>query len=670
MSHLLSRLAQVFTSFSNFAKTGAPRALQYCAYGLSAILLLMLANTATAQIIVFTECNFQGKAVTLQPGLYDARALRSQGVAEDSIASIVVPDGFSTTLYEDDLFNGRSGTLYAASSCLDKDRFDNIVSALTVQARGEEQAAVNAIGKRYPNRNAVAGVTLYSFCDYRGVEVNLAPGEYRLADLQDAGINNNDISSLKVPRGYQATLYANDFFRGKSLVFGDNDNCLRDNGLDEQVSSVIIRADERAIAANNTNSQATSATAAPTDVVAYSECGYFGLEVALPPGEYKVADLEKLGMPNNAISSLRVPRGYAVSVYENDFFRGAGRVLEVDDKCLVGDQLNDKISSIVVEAPVAAGTSASTNVTSNSNASAAAVYTKCGYEGSRANLDEGVYNVEDLLKLGIRENSISSVKVNPGYRVDLYFFDFQRGKNGFLTDDDNCLSNDGFDDEISSIKVSKVDDAANTVADATPVAAEGAAVVYGQCDFAGGSIALQPGRYTQDKLRELGIGNDVIASLKVQPGFTVVLYDNGQMRGRGVAFKADDSCLDNDGLYRKVSAVVIVPDRKPAANSSSNSSSSSSSNTLGNTLGNSSGNSTATLAGGSAAVDAGLKCVGLYVQRNICEARRWNDMRKRCNLDEVPLMVDGYLEDHVREGNCTTQYWDELQRRVKNTALR
>ncbi len=659
MGDSLTRLQLVSTSLSTLVKTVTKRALQFSTYGLSAIFLLLLANTASAQIVVFTQCNFQGQAITLQPGLYDTRALRNAGVADDSIASIVVPEGFSTTLYEDDLFNGRSGTLYAASSCLDRDRFDNIVSALTVQARGEEQAAVNAIAKRYPNRNATAGVTLYSFCDYRGVEVSLPPGEYRLADLQDAGINNNDISSLKVPRGYQVSLFANDFFRGKSVVVGDNDNCLRDNGLDEQVSSVIIRVDERAVAANNTNSQSTS-SAAPTEVVAYSECGYFGLEVALPPGEYKVEDLEKLGMPNNAISSLRVPRGYAVAIYENDFFRGAGRVLEVDDKCLIGDQLNDKISSIVVEGPVAGGTqtSSSATATASSSASAAAVYTKCGYEGARANLDEGIYNVEDLLKLGIRENSISSIKVNPGYRVDLYFNNFQRGKNGFLTDDDNCLSNDGFDDEISSIKVSKVDDAANTVADAAPVTADGAAVVYGQCDYAGGSIALQPGRYTQDKLRELGIGNDVIASLKVQQGFTVVLYDNGQMRGRGVAFKADDPCLDDNGLYRKVSAVVIVPDRKPAGNSSTS------------TLSNTSSNSSATLTGGSAAVDAGLKCVGLYVERKICEARRWNDIVKRCNLDEVPQMVDGYLESHVREGNCTTQFWDELQRRVKNTALR
>ena len=658
-----------------FFRTHLFRTLRLCSVSLATLLLLSLMNTVAAQIIVFTECNFQGKATTLPPGLYDTQGLRNAGVADDSIASIVVPDGFSTTLYEDDRFDGRTGTLYAASSCLDRDQFENTISSLSVQARGNEQAALNAIAKRFPNRNSTAGVTLYSFCDYRGVEVVLSPGEYRLSDLQDAGINNNDISSLKVPRGYQVSLFANDFFRGQSVVFDDNDNCLRDNGIDEQVSSVIIRQDERAVASSNANANQNTTTV-PTEVVAYSECGYVGTDVTLPPGEYKASDLQSLGMPNNAISSLRVPPGYIVSIYENDFFRGAGRVLEGDDRCLVGDQLNDKISSIVVEAAATPGSSNQpSSVTANSSSAAAAVYTKCGFEGSRAGLDVGTYNVDDLLKLGIRENSISSVKVNPGYRVDLYFFDFQRGKNGYLIADDNCLTNDGFDDEISSIKVSKVEDAdsTNTIADAAPVAAQGAAEVYGQCDFVGQSVALQPGRYTQEKLRQLGIGNDAIASLKVQPGNTVVLYDNGQMRGQGVAFKADDPCLDDNGLYRKVSAVVIVPDRNAQAGSRSGSGNSGTSNSSlsgNNTLSNSTNNAGTSLAGGSAAVEAGLKCVGLYVQRNICESRRWNDMRKRCNLDEVPSLIDGYLENHVKAGNCTTQFWDELQRRVKNPTLR
>jgi len=624
---------------------------------LPALMLSLLAGfgVANAQITVFSECNFQGKAISLAPGLYDQRSLARAGVANDSIASVVVPDGFSTTIYADDRFKGRSGTLYAASSCLDRDRFDNVISSLTIQPRGEEAAAAAAAEERYPTRTAGAagGATFYSFCDYRGVEVELPPGEYRLADLQDAGINNNDISSVKVPRGYEVTVYANDFFRGKSSVLSDNDNCLRNVGLDEQVSSVIVRRNERMVAGNNTQSTNTNQSGG-TEVVAYSECGYFGLEVALAPGEYKVADLKKLGMPNNAISSFRVPKGFNVAIYENDFFRGAGKILNQDDECLIGDQMNDKISSIVVEGSLASAgsSSAGTAVTAGGKKVAATVYGKCGFEGAKAQLDVGEYNVEDLLKLGMRENSISSIKVNPGYRIDVYFYNFQRGKNGYLTEDDSCLSNDGFDNEISSIKVSLAEEATAATVPTTPVSSSnsGAVTVFGKCDYAGPSVSLVPGRYTQDKLRTLGIGNDVVASLKVTPGHTVVLYDNGQMRGKGVAFKADDPCLDDDGLFRRVSAVVIVPDRK-GGNSNR-------------------GQATSATQASRASLEAGLDCIGLYVERNICEARRWNDMRKRCNLDEVAGLSDGYLETHVRAGNCTTQYWQALRERVLDPSLR
>lgn len=674
------RLVSASLSKSPFKSSFIKSFAASCSYGLTALLLLTFTNTAAAQIIVFSECNFQGKAITLAPGLYDTNTLRKAGVADDSIASIVVPEGFSTTLYADDEFKGRSGTLYAPSSCLDRDRFDNVVSALSVQQRGQEQAALNRIAKLFPQRDNTTGATFYSFCDYRGVEVELPPGEYRLSDLQDAGISNNDISSLKVPRGFTATLYTNDFFRGKSIVMSENDSCLRDNGIDEQISSVIVRLADRAAADAASSSQSSNTNEVPTEVVAYSECGYFGLEATLPPGEYRVEDLQKLGMPNNAISSIKVPPGYAVAIYENDFYRGAGKVLEASDKCLIGDQLNDKISSIVVEAPVTdnlQNVPASTiQSNSSSSSAAAAVYTECGYEGRRANLNVGVYDAEDLAKLGIRDNTISSVKVNPDFRVDLFFYDFQRGKNGYLTKDDNCLSNDGFDNEISSIKVSRVGESdTGTAAEAAqPVASEGAAVVYGQCNYQGQSVALQAGRYTQEKLRNLGIGNDAIASLKVQDGFTVVLYDNGQMRGQGIAFKADDNCLDDDGLYRKVSAAIIVPDRNrrpQRADETSVQGNRGNTNTTGlRDNNNSTISNNPSLTGGVAAVQAGLKCVGLYVQRNICESRRWDDMVKRCNLDEVPSMVDGYLESHVKAGNCTSQYWPELQSRILDPSQR
>ena len=139
------------------------------------------------------------------------------------------------------------------------------------------------------------------------------------------------------------------------------------------------------------------------------------------------------------------------------------------------------------------------------------------------------------------------------------------------------------------------------------------ATVYGQCDFQGGSVSLQPGRYTQVQLRELGIGNDVIASLQVKSGYTVVLYDNGQLRGRGNAFTRNDACLDDNNLLRRVSSLVIAKTSGRTGSATTSSSSAS-----------------------SAVLSQGLNCLSLYVERGICEARRWDAISNRCKLDSIP----------------------------------
>ena len=65
-----------------------------------------------------------------------------------------------------------------------------------------------------------------------------------------------------------------------------------------------------------------------------------------------------------------------------------------------------------------------------------------------------------------------------------------------------------------------------------------------------------------------------------------------------------------------------------------------------------------------------LECVQQYVARDLCESHRWSNISKRCGLDDIDLMVDGYLKGHVDAGNCKTEYWQELSRRVANPRLR
>ncbi len=83
-------------------------------------------------------------------------------------------------------------------------------------------------------------VTVYQDCNYGGYAVGLGVGSYNLADLQSRGIVNDDISSLRVQSGYQATLYWNANFSGISLVKAGDDACLVNEGFNDEVTSIVI----------------------------------------------------------------------------------------------------------------------------------------------------------------------------------------------------------------------------------------------------------------------------------------------------------------------------------------------------------------------------------------------------------------------------------------------
>lgn len=86
--------------------------------------------------------------------------------------------------------------------------------------------------------NTVA--TVYQDCNYGGYAIGLGAGSYNLSDLQNLGIVNDDISSIQVQSGYQATLYWDVNFSGSSIIKTGNDACLVDDSFNDQVTSLVI----------------------------------------------------------------------------------------------------------------------------------------------------------------------------------------------------------------------------------------------------------------------------------------------------------------------------------------------------------------------------------------------------------------------------------------------
>lgn len=82
-------------------------------------------------------------------------------------------------------------------------------------------------------------VTVYKDCNYGGFSGGLSVGNYTLAQLNELGVVNDDISSLSITEGYKAILYQDDNFAGSSAEIISSNSCLN-NTWNDKVSSIKV----------------------------------------------------------------------------------------------------------------------------------------------------------------------------------------------------------------------------------------------------------------------------------------------------------------------------------------------------------------------------------------------------------------------------------------------
>ncbi|RYZ97287.1 MAG: carbohydrate-binding protein [Moraxellaceae bacterium] len=84
------------------------------------------------------------------------------------------------------------------------------------------------------------------------------------------------------------------------------------------------------------------------------------------------------------------------------------------------------------------------------------LFQHCDYTGYSAAINEGSYNLAQLNALGIANDDISSLKVQSGYQIKMYQHDNLTGNTITKSANDSCLVDDGFNDDITSVVVSKI----------------------------------------------------------------------------------------------------------------------------------------------------------------------------------------------------------------------
>jgi len=85
------------------------------------------------------------------------------------------------------------------------------------------------------------------------------------------------------------------------------------------------------------------------NVKVFQHCDFGGYSATLPVGSYDLPQLNALGVKNDDLSSVQVPKGYRVTLFQHAGFTGNTVIKTQDEKCLVTQQFNDVTSSIRVE---------------------------------------------------------------------------------------------------------------------------------------------------------------------------------------------------------------------------------------------------------------------------------------------------------------------------------
>jgi hypothetical protein len=164
------------------------------------------------------------------------------------------------------------------------------------------------------------------------------PGRYSGADL---GILKNKISSVEVPEGLRVKAYTNsEYATGFASNINESKTCL-DFQLKGKITSLVIEERNRRWDRDRNNNPQNEG------VTIYLDDNYQGQSATLRPGTY--TNMQEAGnFPDNAISSIAIPDGYRVVIYDFANFLGRFYTFTSSQTRLTIYGWNDRTSSISV----------------------------------------------------------------------------------------------------------------------------------------------------------------------------------------------------------------------------------------------------------------------------------------------------------------------------------
>lgn len=285
-------------------------------------------------VTFYNDAYSKGYSQSLRPGIYSGSQL---GALKYNISSFKINGNLRVKLYINNESNSGYSTVYDVSQNYLPEGQNDKVGSLTIEYYSGGGGGGGNTGGGYGN-NSYA--TFYTECSFEGNAIRLMPGYYSGDKL---GLFKYNISSVQVPSNLRIKAFINnDNLYGQSTSITENISCM-DYNMKNKIGSIVV--EERR--GNYGGGGGGNYPPNNENVIIYTDGNYKGQSAYLLPGTYSTMS-QASGFPDNALSSLQVPAGYRVVLYEFENFAGKSYTVNESKSGFVISGWNDKTSSIKV----------------------------------------------------------------------------------------------------------------------------------------------------------------------------------------------------------------------------------------------------------------------------------------------------------------------------------
>lgn len=310
----------------------------------------------------------------------------------------------------------------------------------------------------------------------------------------------------------------------------------------------------------------------------YADSDYRGYSKSLGEGSYTQADLAMYGISAKDISSLKVTKGFKITLYENADFTGNSKSWTTDAS-FVGGDWNDKACSVRIEPNGKSGLSGNfkimnrnsgkyldlyNNKTDNNTAivqfddegvdasqtwtftevmNGKGVYSICSYGNKNRGMD-----VVDFSKENGAQVQLYDYLGNPHQQFILYdcgegYYQLVARNSGKVVEIPQSSKENGewikiYDNNGTHTQQWAVVE--NRCNEAPAV------TLYTDKDYKGKAVTLSEGEYNLSRMGLYNLKDNDMSSLKVTPGFKVTIYADDNFQGTSKSYTASESFVGEE----------------------------------------------------------------------------------------------------------------------------